>query len=310
MVVNAYSVVAAFAASLRVGIGVLIVILAIAVLARGRRDDSHRPLTVVLGTTLLGLALVSWPLLYLVLQSYVPEWPDVMCIQGVTRIGLNSSGPAAHLPGMITALAFTKPLLVFLAGTWLVLHRATAAAPKRALVALLAFGSVAVVDASIESAYLWIPKQENVVATGCCSNVPAPSDDISSDAQPEHRAGLSVSFFVLGAAVVAALSAGKLLLALPGVAALGPVGVLFLGAVAAPTMLRLPHHACAYCLVASAPESLVGIALFVIGVFAVGWAAVALWVGHDSVLSAGIARVARFGILGSLLFAASGWMAA
>ena len=47
---------------------------------------------------LVGLSVFSWPLLYLLLQSYVPEWPGVMCIYGVTRIGTGSLGVSRWLP--------------------------------------------------------------------------------------------------------------------------------------------------------------------------------------------------------------------
>ena len=58
----------------------------------------------------VGLGLASWPLLYLLLQSYVPEWPDVMCIYGVTRVGAGSVGASRFLPGLVTALQVLKPL--------------------------------------------------------------------------------------------------------------------------------------------------------------------------------------------------------
>jgi hypothetical protein len=43
--------------------------------------------------------------------------------------------------------------------------------------------------------------------------------------------------------------------------------------VAAPTILRLPYHHCPYDLLPRAPESLFGVALYGMGCFAIGWAA-------------------------------------
>ena len=42
--------------------------------------------------TLFIISLAGWPLLYALLQSYVPQWDGVMCIYGVTRIGAGASG--------------------------------------------------------------------------------------------------------------------------------------------------------------------------------------------------------------------------
>src|SRR5262245_5357977 len=65
-----------------------------------------------LALLLLVLNLASWPLFYLLLDSYVPQWPGVMCIYGVTRIGAGSDGLSHCLPGLLAALQLLKPLLV------------------------------------------------------------------------------------------------------------------------------------------------------------------------------------------------------
>jgi hypothetical protein len=56
----------------------------------------------------------------------------------------------------------------------------------------------------------------------------------------------------------------------------------FLIEVAAPRLLGLPYHHCPYDLVPRAPESLVAVALFLAGTFAVGWACVASWLGNKA----------------------------
>src|SRR5439155_23868242 len=71
---------------------------------------------------LAALNVVSWPLLYLVLQSYVPEWPGVMCIYGVTQIGAGSEGPSHYLPALLRLLQALDPAVVFLTGAWLTLY--------------------------------------------------------------------------------------------------------------------------------------------------------------------------------------------
>jgi hypothetical protein len=125
---------------------------------------------------LLGLNVVSWPILYLLLQSYVAEWPDVMCIYGVTRIGAGSIGVSRFLPPLVDAPQATKPALVFLSGAWFVLYllnrRArTVPLTGRVLLVLLAAGLLAAADAAAEVAYLTIPKKEEFLSAGCCTEV-------------------------------------------------------------------------------------------------------------------------------------------
>jgi hypothetical protein len=60
------------------------------------------------------------------------------------------------------------------------------------------------------------------------------------------------------------------------------VNGLFLVEVAAPRLIHRPYHHCPYDLVPRAPEGLVAVALFVLGLFAVGWACVAGWLGRGA----------------------------
>jgi hypothetical protein len=92
--------------------------------------------------------------------------------------------------------------------------------------------------------------------------------------------------------------------AVVGAAASIPIGLHFLGAVAAPAFLRLPYHHCAYCLVDKATESLLGVGLYAVGIFAAGWAAVAGWIGGSAVHTAPLLGLARFGLLAGLAMAA------
>jgi len=133
LIVNGFSVVAVFAAVLRAALGMAVLVAGARAIrsSRSARDagtgEDRFYLLVTLCATLVGLSVVSWPLLYLVLESYVPgsggpQWPGVMCIQGVTRIGTGSVGAASLLPPLVGTLLVTKPLLVLVSGAWLVLH--------------------------------------------------------------------------------------------------------------------------------------------------------------------------------------------
>jgi hypothetical protein len=307
MILNAYAVLDAFVSLLRLGLG--LTILGLGVFAwrawrqhrlgpEGREtleDRSH--LLLLLAGVLLWLNVLSWPTFYLLLQSYVPEWPDVMCIYGVTRIGTGSLGISRFLPTLVTALQVMKPALVFLSGAWFVLHlvnRRTRTAPwtGRVLALLLASGLLGIADAATEIAYLVIPKKEEFLSAGCCTLDFADSDagrflpKIRVDAR--EAPWLYAAYYAINIGLALAiyprpgrrLSAARLLaIALTAVLSVA-INALFLVEAAAPRLLHMPNHHCAYDLVAKAPTSLVAVALFIAGSFCVGWAFVATWLGN------------------------------
>src|SRR5947209_8905930 len=185
MILNTYAVLDVFLSLLRVALGLLVLWVGVSALwtwlrrppgPEGRKELEDRGyLLFLLAGLLLALNVLSWPVFYLLLQSYVPEWGDsVMCIYGVTKIGLGSLGPSRFLPTLVTALQATKPILIFLSGAWFVLYlvnRRTHTAPLtgRVLLLLLVSGLLAVADAAAESAYLFIPKKEEFLSSGCCT---------------------------------------------------------------------------------------------------------------------------------------------
>ena len=184
MILNAYAVLDAFVGLLRFGLGLLVIALGLAVWRAWRRSiqfpeerkklEDRCYLLFLLGGLLLCLNIVAWPLFYLLLQSYVPQWTGVMCIYGVTQIGKGSMNSSRYLPSLITAVQIFKPILIFLSGTWFVLYlvnRRTRTAPLtgRVLLVLLVAGGLAVADAAAEVAYIGIPKKEERPTGGCCT---------------------------------------------------------------------------------------------------------------------------------------------
>jgi hypothetical protein len=307
MILNSYAVLLAFVGVLRLALGLLVLGLGVAAW-RGRarsataegRDalEDRSYLVFLLALLLVGLNLVSWPLLYLLLQSYVPEWPGVMCIYGVTQIGTDSLGPARHLPGLLRLLQVAKPALVFLGGAWFVLYllnRRTATGPllNRLFVALLPLGALAAAEASAELAYVTIPKKEELPPGGCCVEMAADTTRFLPPALTDDaaRPWLSAAFYGTNLALILGLFVATLrpgtapgpralaLLLLGGLAALA-TGALFLVEVGAPTLLHLPEHHCAYDLVGQAPEAVAAVTLYVAGCFFLGWAGVANWFGR------------------------------
>src|SRR2546426_12179184 len=99
MILNAFAVLDAFACALRLFLATVVVGQGIAALrqtaalsepeSKGALEDRFY-LLFLLALLLLALNVLSWPLLYLLLQSYVPQWPEAMCIYGVIHVGTES----------------------------------------------------------------------------------------------------------------------------------------------------------------------------------------------------------------------------
>jgi hypothetical protein len=334
MIVNAYAILDGFLSALRLGFGLLAVCLAITAWRanhRAAKDCSERlaersTLLALTACVLTGLSVVSWPVLYLLLQSYVPAWEGVMCIYGVTQIGTGSLGAARFLPWLLSAMQLLKPALVFAGGAWLVLHLLngrTASGPLvgRTLLLLLVLGIVATADASAEISYLVIPKKEEPNLAGCCTQAFDSAAEASrfvpgTWVDDRHRPWLFGAYYGLNGGTALALF-GALRLGwtekwLGLLAVLLPLSIglnaLFLIDAAAPMLLRLPYHHCPYDLLPRVPESMVAVGLFVLGAFAVGWACVAGGLGRHPETAAllpslvmKLLHLGLFGYLGSLV---------
>jgi hypothetical protein len=282
---------------------------------------------------LLGLNLLSWPLLYLLLQSYVSEWPGVMCVYGVTRIGTDCVGPSRFLPGLLQFLQLAKPALAFVSGLWFVLYlvnRQTATAPlsHRILAVLVLAGLIAVGDAAAELIYLEIPKKEDF-SSGCCAPTSqdashgtwlVPNAVVSVRDRPLLTAGYySVTAAVI-LGVISSLTQARQQQHVPrlwplvvGALVALSIATVFLVEVEAPVLLRLPYHHCPYDLLPRVPEAVLGMALFLGGTFCVGWAWLTGWWGnceesrpflHETIAT--ILLVGLFCYLGSMVLTTVG----
>jgi len=314
VILNAYAVLDAFVAVLRLVVGIVIVGFAVSawckLCLRSPAPGADAPgsskellegryyLLALLGVLLLGINLASWPLLYLLLQSYVPEWPGVMCIYGVTHVGAGSEGTSRFLPGILQTLQITKPILMFGSGVWFVLYlanRRTQTAPllSRILLVAIALGLLAVADSLAEGAYLLIPKKEEWLSTGCCSVANENIRTIYSEPVfgVRDRAWLSAAYYAINIGVILAIvtcirrarprqKLSMLAPLLAGALVALPISAIFLTQVAAPVLLHLPYHHCAYDLIPDVPEMTLAIALFIVGTFAVGWACTLSWWGR------------------------------
>jgi hypothetical protein len=332
MILNAYAVLDIFVSLLRlllsfavIGLGVAAVLQTRAPLTADDRPtaENRTYLLFLIAGLLLGLSVLSWPLLYLLLQSYVPEWGgQVMCIYGVTQVGKGSLGPSRFLPDLLQGLQVSKLALVFASGAWFVLYwinRQTQTGPllRRVLIALILFGLLGAADAAAETAYLLIPKKEETLANGCCTAAFDAAGGKSRLFSPgvQTRPLVYRSYYGINAALLLALGASLWLprlrmepswlavLLLTAALAL-PINGVFLIDQAAPTLLHLPYHHCPYDLVPRAPEAVVAVALFLVGTFAVGWACVARGLGScleaRSFLTQTVGTILRLGLLSYL----------
>jgi hypothetical protein len=340
MILNPYAVLSIFFGLLRLTGGAVLLALG---LASGRRFGRSNPeqrhaledrthLLFQLALLLLGLSVLSWPLWYLLLQSYVAAWPEVMCIYGVTQVGRGSVGIARVLPHLVMALHATKPVLVFLGGTWLLLHwanRRGSASPllRRVLWAAVLLGGAAGLDALIELAYVVIPKREQFPPVGCCIATFGLADRAARFPagglfEQPWRSWLHVAYCAAALGTTALLSCAtfraragvsgrRCMACLAAVAVASPVLWCFWVEIAAPALLGLPLHHCLYDLAIQVPESTVAMGLVVLANLSVAWACVLRWWGRcgetANFVDRAIGRcmaVALFGYVGSTLMVA------
>ncbi len=347
MILNAYAVLDAFVSLLRLLVAMVVLTLGVTAWRRSSRTDvpnasttseAHYYLMFLLALLLMGLNVVSWPLLYLLLQSYVPEWSETMCIFGVTQVGLNSMGPARFLPHLISTLQVTKPAVVFLSGAWLVLHLCNRTIGSSSLkrctyIVLIGQSLFAGIDAAAESAYLGIPKKASLPSVGCCTVAPPHSLSLSPTLESEWfgipstpvlwsgyyllNAGLIATLFLATIGHSPKLPAVSLKILLVAAGAIGVVSWLFLAEIAAPVMLHLPQHHCIYDLISKVPEMNLGIGLHVFGIFSIGWANLVAWCGDSSDVkpvaqhwTQSLVRLAIHGYGGSIVMISSGLLMA
>lgn len=241
------------------------------------------------GLVLVVLDVIAWPLFYLLLASFVPYWPDVMCVYGVTQIGSGSVGASRYLPALVTLVETLRPAVVFASIVWTfyyLVNRRTASSPfvPKLCRTMVVLSALALLDAAAECAYLVIPKIEHTLASGCCTALNERSTRLASAWQdqigPNTTLAVTSATLVLTAAFAgiganwSRMRQSQLVLGiapLVGLVALGN-GLWLLRDVLAPQLLHMPLHHCLYCLAAQVPESMVTLLLLCGGAMALGTA--------------------------------------
>ncbi|MDM7996359.1 MAG: hypothetical protein QUT30_11845 [Acidobacteriota bacterium] len=244
------------------------------------KDRVH--LSFLLIATAFILRLASWPLFYILLQSYIPLIPGAMCIFGVTQVR----------PGFTLFLEIVKPAAFFLIGGWLILYRLDLALKTRPLVRnvlrfLAVVSLVAAVDAAAELAFL-LSFSPPGIAVSCCTAV---TDMVFAAAKLNPDAlfgaarvpliigtyyGSSIALILLLGFLLARKASG--LVSLPRLALTAGIscfGVFITYAAyrerLGPQMMGLPDHHCLYCLLQYQPLSILILGLFLLGSFLAIW---------------------------------------
>jgi len=301
MIVNKYSVLSLFVDALGL---VLAVVLAISASwaarrigrGRGELDASRAEQSIHLATLVAMVCLVflviGWPLLYAMLDSFVPEIPGAMCIYGVTKV----------MPVANALVQAARPALIFLLGAWLLVESVRRQSGQRArrsrgMIALVVLAGMLAGGQGAEIYYIVKVDSLNQVSCCCCCGGGG-----SAKLQPAafylpwaqtggaSRAAVSGLFFA-GAPLLAAwllvearrgaprskrsawTQSAVLLLAAVGLAS---ASLLVFSEVLAPLLMRLPFHHCLYCLLFNGrvPDAPLIVGNLAVGSFSAGWAAV------------------------------------
>ena len=251
-------------------------------------------LPLLIAVVALGVKLLSWPLFYGMLQSFIPEIEGAMCIFGVTQV----------LPNLTRLIEIMKPAVFFMIGGWLTLHVLDRRTATGALLArkLLFLGIVCfVVFVESVAEIILILSISPGLPVSCCTTI---TDLLERPTRivPESIMGpgyariigyvqvvgtlaLTGAMAVMGkmSVVRPEMKTRRLLLGILFTAAVVNLGIFILAQIEdqAPTIMNLPFHHCIYCLWQYVPDTPLMYLLMAIGTFAVGWAFLADLVGRS-----------------------------
>jgi hypothetical protein len=236
-------------------------------------------LSLLLLLTAFLLRLVSWPLFYILLQSYVPSVTGAMCIFGVTRV----------MPVFIAFLQILKPLAFFMVGGWLIFYSLDLSLKAHPLVSksicfLTIASAVAAADCAAEILFIFLFAPPGV-AVSCCtavSDLVLPTVPLLPKAlfSVQYRHVLIAAYHSINIALLGLLGlliwrkyAKSPLLSLLAmmvfINSLISYGAFkeYLG----PSLMHLPDHHCLYCLLQYRPSSIAILGLLILGYFLALW---------------------------------------
>jgi hypothetical protein len=228
------------------------------------------------------------------LQSFIPDVPGAMCIFGTTQVR----------PVLIRSLEVLKPILFFLIGAWFILYgidrtARTYSLTNRKFLFFWVLCVLAGLDA-VGDLVLAITYAPPGIPVTCCTvigDIQFPVARIKTPPILGTRGGelgtvLYHGIHLLSVGIVAALlmtrrwkASGKghrgalwlsLLLAISGVVITCVAMIDRIG----PTLMKLPHHHCPYCLLQYVPVSIAFLGLELLATYSLGWAFIAGTLGR------------------------------
>lgn len=295
MVINIYTIIMLFVAFLSLSLGGFIIYASTKALQNSgtivsaeNRSIFERNgyLIFLLACVALSIRMLTWPLFYFMLQSFVSEVPGAMCMFGVTQI----------LPSTVVFLQIIKPVSFFIIGGWLLCYyvdKSTPTSPlaRRNLFFLLLVCCIFTADCIGDLYYVLCMKP--LMTVSCCAtffDVPLrPSAMIPQAVFGRHfQKVLFVTYYLTNIILTALLfvSASGKWLSLPSLSrkiilccqsTFGmvniPIVIYTFIEIIAPRLMQLPYHHCIYCFIGNGmvPDSPIMIGLFVTGIFATGW---------------------------------------
>jgi hypothetical protein len=226
------------------------------------------------------LRLVSWPLFYILLQSYIPIVTGAMCIFGVTRV----------MPAFVAFLQILKPLAFFLIGGWFIFYRLdlslkTPFLAGKSIRFLTIASAVTAVDCAAELLFIFLFTPPGV-AVSCCTAVadlviPAtpllPRALFSTQYNPVLAAayhGIHICLLGLLGLLIWRKYTQRFFLSVLALTVLinGAISYVAFKQFLGPRLMRLPDHHCLYCLLQYRPVSIAILGLLILGSFLALWA--------------------------------------
>jgi len=236
-------------------------------------------LSLLLLLTAFLLRLVSWPLFYILLQSYIPIVTGAMCIFGVTRV----------MPAFVAFLQILKPLAFFLIGGWLIFYGLDLSLKipflaGKSIRFLTIASAVAAVDCAAELLFIFLFTPPGV-AVSCCTAVadlvmPAtpllPRVLFSTQYNPVLAAayhGVHICLLGLLGFLIWRKYTQRFFMSLLALTALinGAISCVAFKQYLGPRLMRLPDHHCLYCLLQYRPVSIAILGLLILGSFLALW---------------------------------------
>jgi len=258
-----------------------------------RQEYIHKKISFVFLTAmiLMIIRILSYPLFYAAIQSFVKYMDSAMCMYGV----FNS------IDGALIYIGAVKPLAFFFAGGWMIFYFLTRHSKNRTLInnkmTFLFFAVAAVLTDSLGDLFLFLNINPGADVTCCTANIDVPGrmshilsvylfgsgyekllwvayylGNITVFATVLYLAGRKTSLFQTKKTLVYVFCMGVINFFISWLAFTELIS---------PELMALPYHHCLYCLVQYVPDAGLIIGLLFLGSLGPAWALGLGMIGTD-----------------------------